>query len=95
VLIDDPQQVRDLSYHAAHRFVVRSLNNLIQFVQAEAAHDLFLRFRESNRASIVLDFELASHRVCFLLLRYHTISRVVLRLDPGLVRLRARHQCRV
>jgi len=59
--------MRNLRHCATHRGRVRPLDDLIQFAEAEAAHDLFLRLRKRNRAAVILDFDLS--RVGFSFLR--------------------------
>ena len=63
--------MRDFRHRATHRGRVRTLDDLIQFAQAEAAHDLFLRLRKRNRAAVILDFDLGRAGFGFLLRRHN------------------------
>ena len=63
--------MRNLRHRATHRRRVRPLDDLIQFAQAEAAHDLFLRLRKRNRAAVILDFDLSRVGFSFLLRRHN------------------------
>src|SRR5207302_10782055 len=63
--------MRNLRHCATHRGRVRPLDDLIQFAQAEAAHDLSLRLRKRNRAAVILDFDLSRVGFGFLLRRHN------------------------
>ena len=54
-LLNDPQQMRHLRNHSAHRRRIRTLDDLIKLPQAQAADDFFLLRRTRNRTSIVLN----------------------------------------
>ena len=63
--------MRDFRHRATHRGRVRTLDDLIQFAQAEAVHDLSLRLRKGNRAAVILDFDLSRVGFGFFLRRHN------------------------
>src|SRR6266404_6541694 len=74
-----------LGYSATHGIVVRTFHNLIQLRQAQTAHHLFVRLWCRNKASIVLDSNLAfvSRRLCLCLTWHNTLTILLTRLDQS------------
>ena len=54
-LIHNSQKVRHLGYDPAHRRRIGSRYLLIKLGNAEALYDIFLFFRVTDRAAVVLD----------------------------------------
>jgi hypothetical protein len=66
--------MRDLGNRAAHRRIVRPLNDLIQFPQAQTGNDAFLRLRKSDPAAVILNPNLSRRGDLFsLFLRSHML----------------------
>src|SRR2546421_10487510 len=54
ILFNYPQKVRDFLDDSAHRARVGALKYLVELREPDAAHDLFLRLRETDGAAVIL-----------------------------------------
>jgi len=60
---NDPQQMRNLGYRAAHGSIIRTLDNLVELRQTQAANHLFMSFRRGYETSVLLNPDLAGIRL--------------------------------
>ena len=72
LLFYDPQQMRHFINNTACRRRIGPRDRLIQLCDAETLDDLFLLFRVSDHAPVILDFDL-SVRGCFCFLCHRSI----------------------
>src|SRR5436190_3714344 len=72
--------MRHLRHYAAHGRSIGFLHDLVQLTKTEAAHNVLLLRRKSNRAAVILNLDLRRKGFRFLFLSHHTID---LYLDGG------------